>query len=417
MLVEICTCRRAAVGTSHASDLPKPEPLPVTSPVAGSTQFSSLALQVPKTTTTVTMASAPVTPPTPLTASVLGDKAAQMPLMTQQQLLWDLAKSAANVAMRQQQQQQVLAKAPETQLSSPADVTLQASLQNNPSPLNLIKTLERQSSLPVMQTSANDDVIITEPPSDPGSRAEPAARHRSSDLSPTELEQTVLPGKRSMQEETRNKRAKTFQAESSGEDSGVPGGSSNEGEGSARPTYNFKKDIKWRFTADKRQDLALTTPSDERADTKDIKKPTPSSNGSSDYMSDVSGSNGRSSTTLGSNDSSGYSSANNLSDSNLTNTVPAFALHPAGVFYVPLVLPVSQVLPFVKHHRSMGVCHPVSIPVSFTGPFHVGIPHAHDMLRSAGSKQSRSKHGTADSGGSQKRASSECPPLIPMKWQ
>ena len=59
-------------------------------------------------------------------------------------------------------------------------------------------------------------------------------------------------------------------------------------------------------------------------------------------------------------------------DISLNNTVPAFALHPMGYFYIPVVLPIAQVMPFIAGHKSMGVCHPVSIPVSFTGPFPIG---------------------------------------------
>ena len=243
-------------------------------------------------------------------------------------------------------------------------------------------------------------------------------RSTTSDSSPIEVDQTH--NKRSFQNEGQNKRMKSFQTESSGEDSGFPGSGSNaEGEGPVRPTYHFKKDIKWRFASDKRQDEILANQTDERVEVKDVKPPT-STNGSSDYMSDISGSNGRSSSMFGGNAdaNSGYSSGSNSNDSSLNNTVPAFALHPAGVFYVPLVLPVSQVLPFVKHHRSMGVCHPISIPVSFTGPFHIGVPHAHDSPRTPTSnKSSHSKHGGSHSSTNQKKALAECPPLISMKWQ
>ncbi len=49
-------------------------------------------------------------------------------------------------------------------------------------------------------------------------------------------------------------------------------------------------------------------------------------------------------------------------------TVPAFALHPKGTFYVPLTLSVSQVLPYfseVDGSSSRNVLHQVGIAVSF----------------------------------------------------
>ena len=167
--------------------------------------------------------------------------------------------------------------------------------------------------------------------------------------------------------------------------------------------YHFKKDIKWRFTAD----------SADRANVKDafvddkhdlFKEPRRSQpNSASDYGSDYSGHNSSSNDNgTGSGGSSGgqladcssvstgYSSGGGggssacSADASLSNTVPAFALHPMGVFYIPLVLPVAQVMPFMKNHRSMGICHPISIPVSFTGPFHMGIPHAASGASAAG---------------------------------
>ena len=154
--------------------------------------------------------------------------------------------------------------------------------------------------------------------------------------------------------------------------------------------YHFKKDIKWRFTADADKALAsaLKDSAQGKEHSKSAQRPLP--NSASEYGSDFSGnnSNDNGNGSKGSSAehadcssvSTGYSSNGNSSssstDASLNNTVPAFALHPMGVYYIPIVLPVAQVMPFMKNHRSMGICHPISIPVSFTGPFHMGIPHA-----------------------------------------
>ena len=48
--------------------------------------------------------------------------------------------------------------------------------------------------------------------------------------------------------------------------------------------------------------------------------------------------------------------------------VPAFALHPMGTFYVPLVIRMTQLLPYLHSNNSMQLCHPISIPVNFSRP-------------------------------------------------
>jgi hypothetical protein len=96
----------------------------------------------------------------------------------------------------------------------------------------------------------------------------------------------------------------------------------------------------------------------------------------------------------GSNDSG--SAMRNHNGTDLSNTVPAFALHPMGVHYIPLVLPVSQVMPFMRNHKSMGICHPVSIPVSFTGPFLMGEPEIDDISTTDSPLDTHSKNSPYD---------------------
>ena len=51
------------------------------------------------------------------------------------------------------------------------------------------------------------------------------------------------------------------------------------------------------------------------------------------------------------------------------NQVPAFALHPMGTCYIPLVISTSIMEPYLRAHAApLGICHPVSIPVNFNRP-------------------------------------------------
>ena len=54
-----------------------------------------------------------------------------------------------------------------------------------------------------------------------------------------------------------------------------------------------------------------------------------------------------------------------------SNKVPGFALHPTGTFYIPVVISMSQIMPylsFISASALSGICHPISIPVVFSGP-------------------------------------------------
>jgi hypothetical protein len=56
-------------------------------------------------------------------------------------------------------------------------------------------------------------------------------------------------------------------------------------------------------------------------------------------------------------------------DEKPSNHVPAFALHPMGTCYIPLVISTSIMEPFLRTHSApLGICHPVSIPVNFNRP-------------------------------------------------
>ena len=50
------------------------------------------------------------------------------------------------------------------------------------------------------------------------------------------------------------------------------------------------------------------------------------------------------------------------------NSVPGFVLHPTGTYYIPVVSPVSQLMPYRQNYGTGGICHPISIPVNFGGP-------------------------------------------------
>ena len=58
--------------------------------------------------------------------------------------------------------------------------------------------------------------------------------------------------------------------------------------------------------------------------------------------------------------------------SNLKETIPAFALHPSGLHYVPIVIHAYALHRHFNESgfiNSVGSCHLISIPVSFGGPF------------------------------------------------
>lgn len=160
------------------------------------------------------------------------------------------------------------------------------------------------------------------------------------------------------------------------------GMSSNGASDSDSKVYKFKNKIHQRFSSvvvDGKVDVSKSGGSSMQEDKEDFKEPLP--NSGTDMLSDCisfkngsTSSNYESSVKSNSSNESASSRSGTTSHSSLSNTVPAFALHPMGVHYIPLVLPVSQVMPFMKNHKSMGICHPVSIPVSFTGPFLMGEP-------------------------------------------
>ncbi len=68
------------------------------------------------------------------------------------------------------------------------------------------------------------------------------------------------------------------------------------------------------------------------------------------------------------------SSASPTNSLDLTNSVPGFALHPSGTYYIPIITPASQLMPFLQNYcKQTTVCHPINISVNFGGPFVVHV--------------------------------------------
>lgn len=130
-------------------------------------------------------------------------------------------------------------------------------------------------------------------------------------------------------------------------------------------TYKFKNHIKLRFTADEedgeRSLQDMMTPASSPV-VKDI--PINSSATSMDLNSsaDASGSLSRNSSPIKEDNCKVQDSATN---------VPGFALHPSGTHYFPVVMGTSHIQPYLNFSSSTAVssvCHPISIPVVFSGP-------------------------------------------------
>jgi hypothetical protein len=152
---------------------------------------------------------------------------------------------------------------------------------------------------------------------------------------------------------------------------------------SRNPTYKFKNDIKLRFSADMliggKEGRRMNTP-DEECKMKEGATTLSSSDTTSYPGSDFS-SNGNGNSCNGNMLSSCASSVSEGQSNNrrngsvevpsidLANSVPGFALHPAGSYYIPVVTPVSQLMPFIRNYSPSGICHPISIPVNLGGPF------------------------------------------------
>ncbi len=60
-----------------------------------------------------------------------------------------------------------------------------------------------------------------------------------------------------------------------------------------------------------------------------------------------------------------------LHGQNAGSGVPGFALHPTGTYYIPVVIAMTHILPYLRNgsaNDSLGIFHPISIPVSFGSP-------------------------------------------------
>ena len=171
--------------------------------------------------------------------------------------------------------------------------------------------------------------------------------------------------------------------------------------------YKFKNDIKLRFSdeqlhqtetsesfalagesthvLDKPSEFSPHRPKDSIADMFQIscsemilttsQRPPPSLSSNSDKSSK--GSN-MGETSSNSSCSSGYNSEEQQkkvkvdvkreSKRELKNSIPGFALHPMGAYYVPVVLSANLLQPHISKSRSSSsICYPISIPVRFDG--------------------------------------------------
>ena len=77
-------------------------------------------------------------------------------------------------------------------------------------------------------------------------------------------------------------------------------------------------------------------------------------------------------------------------------TIPAFALHPAGMHYIPIVMHTYALTRHLKENgganHASGPCHLISIPVSFGGPV-INVENPADVMRtSAAAVNNNPKH-------------------------
>ena len=159
--------------------------------------------------------------------------------------------------------------------------------------------------------------------------------------------------------------------------------------------YKFKNDIKLRFSADmlvggkvhsgssvdnqsllsREEDSGLPPSTKMKEGSATISSSDTTSYPGSDFSSNGNGNsssgNGHSISSSASSvsDGNGNGNGNSMPSINLANSVPGFALHPAGTYYIPVITPASQLMPFLQNYGSSGICHPISIPVNFGGPF------------------------------------------------
>ncbi|ELU02556.1 hypothetical protein CAPTEDRAFT_196737 [Capitella teleta] len=159
--------------------------------------------------------------------------------------------------------------------------------------------------------------------------------------------------------------------------------------------YKFKNDIKLRFSADmliggketRGRTGSMISQDDQdckmKEGTTSLSSSDTTSYPGSDFSSNGNGSsrnssNGNLISSCASSDSSSLNGGQTNSQSNpnvevpaldLANSVPGFALHPAGAYYIPVVTPVSQLMPFIQNYSPSGICHPISIPVNLGGPY------------------------------------------------
>lgn len=160
--------------------------------------------------------------------------------------------------------------------------------------------------------------------------------------------------------------------------------------------YKFKNTIKLRFSADAHtpekgsqnyvqgdcRDSSSVSSDDSKRKGEKAQSHSPSSDSTStqypasDYSSNGNGSSSSSSSNCmrqGTRENENLAGSNMASQAAtaLNSAVPGFALHPSGTYYIPIVIAVAHLLPFLRHETgsSVGICHPVSIPISFGGPF------------------------------------------------
>ena len=158
--------------------------------------------------------------------------------------------------------------------------------------------------------------------------------------------------------------------------------------------YKYKNDIKLRFNADlgcypparMPADVVSNSSSNSNEDSSSTQYPQ-SEERSSPENSQSTGSSGRGDgqNSAASNDSSGEScdiqnagsggSKSNSQKKSAKETVPAFALHPSGLHYIPVVMHTDGLSGRIQE-TGVTVCHPISIPVNFGTPL-VAVQNCH----------------------------------------
>jgi len=92
------------------------------------------------------------------------------------------------------------------------------------------------------------------------------------------------------------------------------------------------------------------------------------------------------------------------------NDVPAFALHPLGTFYVPLVIKMAHLSPYLHNNNSMQLCHPISIPVNFSRPATRSTSNSQGTLQPQSSPDKAGKVQIGGTGGG-----GQVSPIIPQQ--